>query len=109
VICPGTIRFKAKKANSIPVGIGFSMLDELSVGAHLSKVERDLPEFRLLRNIILEHPVEMREPRFLSSLTEGEEAVFSWMVIYYLGSSADRSSSIKVAKISGSRVPVRGR
>src|SRR5438046_9482977 len=51
VTCPGTITFKANKANLIPADKGFSVYDELSVEARLSKIERCLPEFRLLTNI----------------------------------------------------------
>ena len=79
-ICPGTLTLRANRTNTIPVGKALIVNDTFSVGARMSKIERDLPGFRRSTNITLQYPIEMSELKFLRCLNAGQESVFSWTV-----------------------------
>jgi hypothetical protein len=80
ITLPGTIVFRAKRANTFPVGKVFTVDDAFKLQGYMSKIGRNISGFHLPRKITIQHPVKMTRPRFLRCLTVGQEAVFSWTV-----------------------------
>jgi hypothetical protein len=80
----GTIKFKAKRPANFPVGQPFTVYDGFELWGYMSGIERVVPSFHIPRGILLQHPVKMRNPRFLKCLIPGQEALISWIVYSYV-------------------------
>jgi hypothetical protein len=78
----GKFTFHVKRPQDIPVGRPFSVEDAFKLRAHMTGIERTVPGFHSPRRITLQHPIEMSKPKYLRCLTVGQEAVFSWKVLF---------------------------
>jgi hypothetical protein len=99
ITLPGTIVFRAKRANTFPVGRVFQVDDAFKLQGYMSKIGRNIPGFHLPKKVTIQHPVKMTAPRYLRCLTVGQEAVFSWTV-YLLCSIAKNRWKIIALRIS---------
>jgi len=80
--CPGTITLRAQRKNTVPADQPLIVSDTFSVTARMSKIDRELRQFRLSKSITLQHPIQISKPRYLRCLTVNQEAAFSWTVNY---------------------------
>jgi hypothetical protein len=67
--------------NEYPPGSSFSTRDQIQLVAHMSKIARDIPNFHIPKEIILQHPIEITKPEFLRTMTPGQDALFFWTVV----------------------------
>jgi hypothetical protein len=76
----GKFTFRIKRQKDFPPGRPFQIEDALKLHGHMSGIERSVPNFHTRKKVTLQHPIEMSKPRYLTCLTLGQEAVFSWKV-----------------------------